>query len=174
MNFVMPERFGTLSRDDIAELTGLEQLQRIVDGRFPAPPIARVFHYTLHSVALGEAVFVGEPAEDFLNPLGTVHGGWAATLLDSSLACAVHSTLAVGEFYTTLEFKVNCVRAILPDTGLLTCAGRIIHRGRTTATSEATLKGADGKLYAHGTETCMIMPAKQDGAGEPSGSRRAG
>jgi len=159
MNFVMPERYGTLSLGDIAGLTGLEQLQRVVDGRFPAPPINRIFNYYLGSVADGEAVFVAEPSEDFLNPLGTVHGGWASTLLDSSLACAVHTTLAAGEGYTTLEFKVNCVRAIMPDTGEMTCAGRIIHRGRTTATSEATLKDRNGRLYAHGTETCLIMPA---------------
>jgi len=160
MNFVMPDRYGTLTSQDIAGLTGLEQLQRIVDGRFPAPPINKVFSYYLASVADGEAVFVGEPSADFLNPLGTVHGGWSATLLDSALACAVHATLAVGEGYTTLEFKINCVRAILPDSGELICAGKVVHRGRTTATSEATLKDRDGRLYAHGTETCLIFPPK--------------
>lgn len=160
MKFVMPERYGTLTGDDIAGLNGLEQLQRIVDGRFPAPPINKVFSYYLDSVAEGEAVFVGEPNDDFLNPLGTVHGGWAATLLDSALACAVHATLAIGEGYTTLEFKVNCVRAILPDTGELICAGKVIHRGRTTATSQATLKDHTGRLYAHGSETCLIFAPK--------------
>ena len=159
MNFQLPERYGTLSKDDIAEYSGLEQLQRVADGRFPAPTMNRTFNYYLDSVAFGEAVFIAEPTEEFLNPMGAVHGGWAATLLDSSLGCAVHTTLAAGESYTTLEFKVNCVRAILPDTGDLLCAGKIIHRGRTTATSEATLKDRKGKLYAHGTETCLIFPA---------------
>lgn len=160
MNFVMPERFAALTSADIAGLTGLEQLQRIADGRLAAPPISRTFRYYLDNVAEGKAVFIGRPSEDFLNPLGTVHGGWAATLLDSALACAVHTTLGIGESYTTLEFKVNCVRPILPDTGDLTCTGTIVHRGRTTATSEASLVDAAGKLFAHGTETCLIFPAR--------------
>jgi len=159
MTLTMPDRYGTLTRDAIAELNGLEQLQRVVDGRFPAPPINKIFNYYLGEVAMGEATFVAEPSADFFNPMGTVHGGWAATLLDSALGCAVHTTLAVGESYTTLEFKVNCVRAIMPDTGELVCTGKIIHRGRTTATSEATLKDRNGKLFAHGTETCMVFPA---------------
>jgi uncharacterized protein (TIGR00369 family) len=98
------------------------------------------------------------PGERHLNPLGGVHGGWAATLLDSALGCAVHSTLQKGEAYTTAEFKVNLMRPITPNTGEVVCEGRVVHRGRTLAVSEATLKDGNGKLLALGTETCSIFP----------------
>ena len=161
MSFVTPERFGALDPHEIAGLSGIEHLERMMDGRFPAPPITKVLNYSLIEASKdGVAVFAGVPNEDYLNPLGTVHGGWAATVLDSALACAVHATLGVGERYTTLEFKVNCVRAIRPDIGTMRCTGRIVHRGRTTATSEASLFDEAGKLYAHGSETCLVFPAQ--------------
>lgn len=161
MDFKLPERFGTLSPSDMAGLSGLAQLQGIADGSLPAPPISKAFNFGLSEVAEGRAVFMGNPKAEFLNPLGIIHGGWAATILDSALGCAVHVTLTAGEGYTTLEFKVNCVRAITPNTGTMTCVGTIVHRGRTTATSAAELRDADGKLYAHGTETCLIFPARK-------------
>ncbi|AXS39555.1 PaaI family thioesterase [Breoghania sp. L-A4] len=151
--------YGVVSPGDAAGKTGLEVLQGIIDARLPAPPIARTLSFALREAEHGRAVFAGTPTFDSYNPLGTVHGGWTATLLDSALACAVHSTLAAGEGYTTMEFKVNCVRPITEATGELVCEGRIIHRGRRMATSEASLRDADGTLYAHGTETCMIFPA---------------
>jgi uncharacterized protein (TIGR00369 family) len=104
-------------------------------------------------------VFTGEPKTRHYNPIGTVHAGFAATLLDSAMACAVHSTIRRGESYTTLEFKINLVRALTAATGIVKAEGRLLHRGRTVATSEAHLTDAGGKLYAHATTTCIIFPA---------------
>lgn len=151
---------GTIPHADLAHFTGLELLQRIVDGYYPAAPIGARLNYGLTEVTEGRAVFRGLPGEAHLNPLGTVHGGWAATLLDSALACAVQTLLVKGEAYTTVEFKVNLTRPITPNTGEVICEGRVIHKGRTTAVSEATLKDAAGKLLAFGTETCSIFPAE--------------
>lgn len=146
-----PDIFDTLS--------GLETLDAMIRGELPGPPIARTLNFRLVEVKEGLAVFEGAPGEESLNPLGTVHGGWTATVLDSALACAVHSTLARGERYTSAEMKVSFLRPILPGKPvLLRCEGKVINRGRTLALSEARLVDGEGKLYAHGTETCMIFP----------------
>jgi uncharacterized protein (TIGR00369 family) len=155
---VSPLGLGTIPHEDVHLYSGAELLQRVVDGLYPAPPIAAAMNFGLTEVESGRAVFRGLPGERHLNPLGTVHGGWAATLLDSALGCAVHSTLEKGEAYTTVEFKVNLTRPITPRTGEVVCEGRVIHKGRTLAVSEATLKDKDGKLLAFGTETCSIFP----------------
>ncbi|MBE1203160.1 PaaI family thioesterase [Aminobacter carboxidus] len=155
---VSPLGLGTIPHEDVHLYSGAQLLQRVVDGLYPAPPIAAVMNFGLTEVEAGRAVFRGLPGEPHLNPLGTVHGGWAATLLDSALGCAVHSTLDKGEAYTTVEFKVNLTRPITPKTGEVVCEGRVIHKGRTLAVSEATLKDKDGKLLAFGTETCSIFP----------------
>lgn len=160
MNDAIERTYGVISPEDAAGKTGLEVLQGIIEARLPGPPIAKTLSFTLTEAEHGRAVFAGTPTYEAYNPLGTVHGGWTATLLDSALACAVHSTLAIGEGYTTMEFKVNCVRPITDKLGELICEGKVIHRGRRMATSEATLRDADGKIYAHGTETCMIFPAE--------------
>lgn len=149
---------GTLPHEDVERYTGLKMLQRIIDQKYPAPPIAAVINFALTEVGEGRAVFRGVPNANHLNPLGTVHGGWAATLMDSALGCAVHTTLAKGEGYTTVEFKVNLTRPITPQTGEVVCEGRVVQRGKTLAVSEATLKDKDGKLLAFGTETCSIFP----------------
>jgi uncharacterized protein (TIGR00369 family) len=149
---------GSVPLDEIVKYSGLELLQRLVDGHYPAPPIAAIMNFSLVEVSEGRAVFNGLPGEAHLNPLGGVHGGWAATILDSALGCCVQTMLARGEGYTTAEFKVNLTRPITPRTGLVVCEGRVIHRGRTLAVSEATLKDKDGKLLAFGTETCAIFP----------------
>jgi uncharacterized protein (TIGR00369 family) len=154
-----PLGIGTVPLDDLMAYSGLELLQRIIDRKYPAPPISARLNYGIAEVAEGRAVFKGLPGERHLNPLGGVHGGWAATILDSALACAVQTTLAKGEAYTTVEFKVNLTRPITPRTGECTCEGRIVSRGRTIAVSEASLKDAGGKLLAFGTETCSIFPA---------------
>lgn len=153
------QEVGILRKDDIAGLSGLEQLSRIVDGRFPTPPMAEHLGFRMMDVSEGRAVFEGTPRSEFLNPLGTVHGGWAATVLDSALACSVHTTLPAGEAYTTLEIKVNLVRPILEASGRLTADGTVIHRGRRTATAEAKLTDEAGRLFAHATTTCLIFPA---------------
>jgi uncharacterized protein (TIGR00369 family) len=149
---------GTIPHADLALYSGLELLQRIVDGKYPVPPMAVLLNFTLSQVSEGKAVFHGMPNDKHLNPLGGVHGGWAATLLDSALGCAVQTTLQRGEAYTTVEFKVNLTRPITPKTGEVVCEGRVVHRGKTLAVSEATLRDANGKLLALGTETCSIFP----------------
>jgi uncharacterized protein (TIGR00369 family) len=149
---------GTIPWEDLANYGGLELLQRLIDGKYPVPPIAALLSFSLVEVSEGRAVFLGLPSERHLNPLGGVHGGWAATVLDSALGCAVHTTIQKGEAYTTAEFKVNLTRPIMPDTGEVVCEARVVHRGRTLAVSEATLKDKNGKLLAFGTETCAIFP----------------
>ena len=138
--------------------SGLELLQRMVRGELPSPPIAELLGFRLVRVESGFAVFEIEPREFHYNPIGVVHGGVAGTLLDSAMGCSVHSTLPPKTAYTTLEFKVNLVRAVTKDTGLLRCEGRVVHGGKRAATAEGRLIGTDGKLYAHGSTTCMIFP----------------
>jgi uncharacterized protein (TIGR00369 family) len=138
--------------------TGLELVNAVFDGTLPAPPIAETLGFTGVHAEKGRAVFEGDPAEYMYNPIGVVHGGWAMTLLDSAMGCAVHTTLAVGERYTTLEVKANFVRAISLDTGRVRCEGVVVHRGGTVATAEAKLFAkSSGKLLAHGTTTCLII-----------------
>jgi uncharacterized protein (TIGR00369 family) len=139
-------------------VTGLELMQAILEGRVPKPPIQGLLGFELVDVSEGRAVFRLETRQDMTNPLGTVHGGIAMTLIDSATGCAVHTTLGESGAYGTLETKVNLVRAINPDTGALIAEGRIVHRGARVATAEAQVTGeADGKLYAHGTSTCMVL-----------------
>jgi uncharacterized protein (TIGR00369 family) len=138
-------------------LSGLEYMRRLIAGEFPQAPIMKLLGFRLASVAPGEAVFECVPGEQHYNPIGVVHGGLAMTLLDSAMGCCVHTLLPQGAGYTTLEVKVNMVRAITRDTGLLRSTGKVIHQGRTTATAEGRLEDAAGKLYAHGTTTCIIL-----------------
>ncbi len=154
---------GVAPMDVILSYDGLGFLQAMIAGKLPAPPITQTLGFTLDEVEHGRAVFGGTPVFAYYNPINVVHGGWAATLLDSALGCAVMTTLAKGEAYTTLELKVNMVRAITKDTGRVTAEARLLHRGRTMATAEAYLRDQAGKLYAHGTTTCMIFPAKAGG-----------
>lgn len=148
---------GVVPRDVLGRESGLDFLRGLIDGRHPVPPFARTTNVYLVEASEGRAVFKGVPDEGFFNPLGTIHGGWTSGILDSAMACAIHATLKPGEFYTTLELKVNMVRAILPSSGELTCEGLIVHRGGTIATSEGYLRDAGGRLFAHGTETCLIL-----------------
>jgi uncharacterized protein (TIGR00369 family) len=151
---------GAAPRDVLLAQDGLSVLKAIAEGRLPSPPIADTLGFALTEVEYGRALFTSVPAYRHYNPIGVVHGGYAATLLDSALGCAVHSTLQKGEGYTTLELKLNLVRAITQDTGPVTAEGRVLHRGRTVGTAEGYLRDAEGKLYAHATTTCMIFPAK--------------
>jgi uncharacterized protein (TIGR00369 family) len=156
-------RIGVAPMDVILSYDGLSFLQAMIDGKLPAPPITHTLGFALTEVEHGRAVFVGTPAFAYYNPINVVHGGWAATLLDSALGCAVMTTLAKGEAYTTLGINVNLVRAITTDTGSVTSEARILHRGRTIGTAEAYLRDEAGKLYAHATTTCAIFPAKAGG-----------
>jgi len=145
----------------LSRLSGIEQLRLMIDGEMPVPPIAHTMDFWLLEVAEGRAVFQGAPQFKHFNPIGSVHGGWFATLLDSALGCAVHSTLQVGERYTTLELKLNLVRAIADgEPRRLRAIGTVRHRGRQMATAEADLLGPDGKLYAHGSTTCLVFPPR--------------
>jgi uncharacterized protein (TIGR00369 family) len=138
--------------------TGLQQMQAIRDGRHPPAPIQDLLGFALAEVDEGRAVFTIVPDERHLNPLGTVHGGIAGTLIDSACGCAVHTTLPPGGGYTTLETSFNLVAAVRPDDGELACEGEVIHRGSRVATAEARMtRVSDGRLVAHGTSTCMIM-----------------
>ena len=139
---------------------GLDFLKAIIAGTVPQPPISEMLGFHLVEAEKGRAAFEGLPEFRHYNPIGTVHGGFAATLLDSALGCAVFSTLLKGDAWTTLELKLNFVRPLSKDTGPVRAEGRIIHRGRTVATAEGDLKDRAGKLYAHATTTCMIFPAK--------------
>jgi uncharacterized protein (TIGR00369 family) len=157
------ERSLTVTWTDPTELasrsdsgSGLELLEAIIAGELPRAPIQSLVDFTLVEAEEGRAVFEGHPGEQHYNPLGTVHGGFAATLLDSALGAAVHSTLPQGSAYVTLEVKFNLVRPITAETGPVRAEGRVVHRGRTVATSEADLKDGDGKLLAHATSTCLI------------------
>ena len=140
-----------------ASLSGLAFLQAIVAGEIPDPPITRTLDYYLLEVGPGRAVFQGMPGRAHYNPIATVHGGWHATLLDSAMACAVHTLVEAGRAYTTLEFKIHCVRALTDRTGPVRAEGKVIASGKRTATAEGRLLDADGKLYSHGTSTCLLF-----------------
>ena len=146
--------------ETLLSMSGLDFLNGIVDGSLPPPPMAATLGFHLAEASLGRVVFEGVPEFRHYNPIGSVHGGFAATLLDSALGCSIFSTLSKGETWTTLELKLNFVRGLTKDTGPVRAEGRVIHRGRSVATSEGDVRDRDGKLYAHATTTCMIFPAK--------------
>jgi uncharacterized protein (TIGR00369 family) len=141
----------------IAEMDGLAQMQAMMRGELPAAPIARTLDFLAVEVERGRAVFQGTPGAAHLNPLGTVHGGWFATLLDSALGCCIHAALPRGKGYTTLELKVNMIRALTPKVPRVRAIGQLIHLGGQTATADARLVGPDGKLYAHASTTCLVF-----------------
>ncbi len=138
-------------------VSGIEFLRAIAEGRLPQPPIGRTMGYRLAEVGEGWARFEIEPGEHLYNPIGMVHGGVASTLLDSAMACAIQSTLPAGTVYTTIELKINLIRAIQANSGKLIAEGRIINVGRKIGVADGTLKDSAGKLYAHGTTTCLIL-----------------
>lgn len=152
----MDKRAHTTARDMMA-LSGLDAIRGILEGRFPPPSISDTLGFRLTEVEFGRVVFEGEPSERILNPMGAVHGGWALTLIDSACGAAGHTTLPADVGYGTLETKANFVRAITPATGTLRCEGKVLAQGRTILTAEAKLTDVTGKLYAHGTSTCMII-----------------
>ena len=151
--------YGVATPEILKSYDGLGFLQALIAGTVPNPPISELLNFHLVEVEKGRAVFEGFPDFRLYNPIGTVHGGIAATLLDSALGCAIFSTLHKGDTWTTLELKLNFVRPMTKDSGPVRAEGRILHRGRTVATSEGDLKDRAGKLYAHATTTCMIFPA---------------
>lgn len=158
------ERTRTHSWDDpheflrlAAGLPGVEVMRRMAAGDLPQPAIAHTLGFRLTDVSVGRAVFEGEPAEFHYNPIGTVHAGFALTLLDSAMGCALVTTLEADTAWTTLEVKANFTRALTSETGLVRCTGTVVHPGRRVATAEARVEDANGRLYAHGTSTILIL-----------------
>lgn len=139
------------------ELTGLEYIRQVFEGELPPPPIADLIGFRGAEFERGRAVFEMTPGREHYNPIGSVHGGVALTLLDSAMGCAVHTTLDAGVGYTTLELKANLVRPITADTGLIRCEGTVVHGGSRVATAEGRLLDKAGRLLAHGTSTCLII-----------------
>ncbi len=156
--YIAPRGLGTIPHEDVEHYTGLELLRRVVAGEYPAPSIAARMNFGLVEVDEGRVVFKGMPGARHFNPLGSVHGGWAATVLDSALGCCIHTLLGKGEGYSTVEMKVNYLRPISDKTGVVTCEGKVVNKGRTLAVSEARMVDEKGKLLAIGTETCAIFP----------------
>ena len=139
-------------------MPGLAFLEAIRDGELPAAPIQSLLGFRLVEVEEGRVAFSAEPGEQHYNPIGVVHGGLAATLLDSAMGASVHSTLPLGSGYSTLETKFNLVRAITAESGTIVAEGRVVHRGSRVATAEGRIvREADGKLLAHGTSTCLVL-----------------
>ena len=151
---------GVARPDQVAGKTGLEVMQGILRGELPYASIAETLDFTLVAVEEGMATFQGTPGTRHMNPLGTVHGGWFATLLDSALGCAVHTRMPPGRGYTTAELGVNIVKALTPKVPRVRAIGRVVHCGRQLATAEARLVGPDGTLYAHATTTCLVFELK--------------
>jgi uncharacterized protein (TIGR00369 family) len=151
---------GVVPTEQARGMDGLAIMQALLDGRFPYPPIAETLDFFLVQVERGHAVFQGTPQHKHLNPMGTVHGGWYATLLDSAVGCAVQTTLAAGQAYTTAELSVNLVRGARLDGGPLRAIGTVLHSGRQLATAEGKIVDAQGRLYAHATTTCLVFEGR--------------
>jgi len=154
---------GLASPEQIAGKTGLEVMQAMLQGHIPYAAIAKTLDFTIMAASAGRVLFQGTPLAQHLNPLGSIHGGWVATLLDSALGCSVHTMMPPGRGYTTAELSVNYVKALTPRVARVRAEGKVIHCGRQLATAEARLFGPDGTLYAHATTTCLVfeMPAPQ-------------
>ena len=161
MNDLSPkEAQDVLSMEEILEIPGLDMMQGILDGIYPAAPIAKILNYKVHAVEKGKVVFRGAPNLESRNPMGTIHGGWYGTILDSAMACAVMTTLPVGKIQTTLEFKVNIIRPI-PTGVQVDAIGMVEHSGKSTGVAVGSLVDVKtGKLYASSSTTCIIMTPK--------------
>lgn len=148
---------GVARPEQLAGLTGLQAMQALLDGELPYAEIADTLDYCLVEVAPGRAVFQATPQKKHLNPMGTVHGGWYATLLDSAVGCAIHTLMPPGRGYTTAELSVNLVRGAKAGGGPLRAIGLAIHCGKQLATAEGRLVDASGRVYAHATTTCLVF-----------------
>jgi len=150
-------RYGVISADERRALGGLEFVQRLMTGALPLNTMARTLGYNIAEATVGRVVVTADPSGDYLNPAGTVHGGFAATLLDTCMGLAVQTTIERGFSSTTLEFKISLLRPITPETGPLRAEGVILTSGRRIGTAEGSLTNSEGHLLAHGTTTCLIF-----------------
>jgi len=157
MQSVAGKTYGTVSADRQREMSGLEFVRGLVEGTLPLNTIAETLGYYIIEAENGRVVVVAEPKNSHLNPAGTVHGGLAATMLDSCMGLAIHSTLEKGVGSTTLEFKISFVRPITPETGLIKAEGTVINRGRRVGTADGRVTDSKGRLLVHGTTTCLIF-----------------
>ena len=148
---------GIVPIGEVLSRTGLEFIQAWLAGQLPPPSIGRTMDFILVEISDGKAVFQGRPSEAHLNPMGTVHGGWFATMLDSALGCAVHTKMPRGRAYTTTELSVQMIKAITPKVQRLRATGEVVHVGRQLAVAHGRLEGPDGTLYAHATTTCLVF-----------------
>ena len=148
---------GVARREQIAHLNGLQQMQAMLRGELPYAAIAKTLDFLIVEVGEGTAIFQGTPRAEHLNPMGTVHGGWFATLLDSALGCAVHTMMPPGRGYTTADLSVKLVKALTPKVQRVRAIGQVVHCGRQLATAEARLVGPDGTLYAHASTACLVF-----------------
>jgi uncharacterized protein (TIGR00369 family) len=164
MNSNPYRQFGVVDKNTLTGESGHDFLLKLLHSTHPAPPFSEISDAWLVEVAEGRIVFEAKPSARFYNPMGTVHGGWISTVLDSAMGCAVHSMLKAGQGYTTVELKVNFVRPVFEQTGIVRCEGKIVHSGGRLATAEGRLIDAAGKLLAHGSETCMIFAGATAGA----------
>lgn len=151
---------GVATPEQMAGKTGLEIMQALVRGEFPAAEISGPMRFWLAEAEEGRCVFIGEPDESLRNPQGTTHGGWALALIDSAAGCAAHTTLPADVGYTTVETHGNFTRPILPDGGPVRAEGRVVNRGRTLITAEATLTDSQGRVLAHGGSTLMVLAGR--------------
>ena len=149
--------FPKSTAEAMGRLSGRELLQAVLNGQLPPAGISRVLHFDLVEVEEGFVAFEGDTATDLLNPAGTVHGGWALTLIDSATGCAAHSILPAGVGYSSVSTQASFTRPILADTGRVRCEGRVINAGRQIITAEATVKDEKGRLLAHGQSTIMVL-----------------
>jgi uncharacterized protein (TIGR00369 family) len=148
---------GVPTQAQIAGMTGMEMMQAMLRGDIPYPTICPTLDFRLIEIGDGTAVFQGTPGPRLLNPMGTIHGGWYATLLDSALGCAVHTRMPVGRGYATADLNVHLVRGIGSKAARVRAEGKVIHFGRQMATAEARMYGPDGTLFAHATATCLVF-----------------
>jgi uncharacterized protein (TIGR00369 family) len=149
---------GVATLEQMKACTGLEFLQKIWRGELPCAPIGQLVGFVPIEAEPGRVVFQGTPGKQHYNPIGSVHGGYFCTLLDSAVGCAIQTMLPQGTGYTTLELKVNLVRALTDKTGPVRAEGKVIQVGRSVGIAEGRLVDVDGKLYAHATTTCLIFP----------------
>ena len=148
-------RSGLVSPEVAVRMSGLEFLRGLLDGTLPAPPFSEVAEVWPRELERGRVVFEAVPSARFYNPMGVVHGGWLALVLDTAMGCAVHSVLAAGEGYTTVDLRTTFAKAVRETTGRVRCEGRVLHVGERIASAEGRLTSADGTLLAHGSETCL-------------------